>query len=62
MENKSFCLRWNHHQEHLMSSLTLLLARKELVDVSIWCNNRNGFSGTFDAHKVYLMVGREVGD
>ena len=45
-----------------MSSLTLLLARKELVDVSIWCNNRNEFSGTFDAHKVYLtLIGMRQG-
>ena len=34
-----------------MNSLSLLLAKKELVDVTIWCN-RNEFSGTFDAHKV----------
>lgn len=54
MENKNFCLRWNHHQEHLMSSLTQLLAKKELVDVSIWCN-KNGLSRTFDAHKVSIF-------
>ena len=51
MENKTFSLRWNQHQEHLMSSLRKLLENKDLIDVSIWCN-KNGNSRTFEAHKV----------
>ena len=54
MEYKTFCLRWNQHQEHLMSSLIQMLATKDLVDVSILCTQ--DYSGrvdrTFQAHKV----------
>lgn len=55
MENKTFCLRWNQHQEHLLGTLTQLLAKKELIDVTIRCNKKEQ-SRCFDAHKVIIII------
>lgn len=55
MENKTFCLRWNQHQEHLLGTLTQLLAKKELIDVTVRCNKKEQ-SRCFDAHKVKIQM------
>ena len=63
MERSTFSIRWNHHQNHLLTSINYALINKSFVDVTILCANPHPEVGgpvlntwTFNAHKVSLEI------
>ena len=63
MERSTFSIRWNHHQNHLLTSINYALINKSFVDVTILCANPHPEVGgpvlstwTFNAHKVSLKI------
>ena len=52
---KTFTLKWSLHQNHLMSTIALLLDKKELVDCTILCTD-NDVHQSFEAHRIVLAA------
>ena len=52
---KTFSLKWSYHQNHLMNTIALLLDKKELVDCTILCTDKDEHQ-SFEAHRIVLAA------
>lgn len=55
MGSPHYNLRWNNHQNHLLTAFDSLLQNETLVDVTLICEE-----SSFKAHKVVLSACRSV--